>query len=154
VALAVLLKFLDSVDCDHSVTHASWEHSSYELLPRGTTAARGGAAANAGHAIIDEIRGCDHTFGDHDEAGCTALVVITAPSATSPHAVCPGGHWIILLGRTALPQLDTLAHLAQAADMVCDRPTCPQRAFPYLGRSVHLDRHASTTLPYPPAAAE
>jgi hypothetical protein len=86
----VLLKFLDSVDCDHSVTHASWEHSSYELLPRGTTAAPGGAAANAGHAIIDEIRGCDHTFGDHDEAGCIALVVITAPSGANRHySTCP-----------------------------------------------------------------
>ena len=35
---------------------------------------------------------------------------------------------------------------------ICDRPTCPQRAFPYLGHPVHVDQHASTDLPYPPSA--
>jgi predicted transcriptional regulator len=34
---------------------------------------------------------------------------------------------------------------------ICDRPACPQRAFPYLGRPVHVDPHSSTDLPYPPA---
>jgi XRE family transcriptional regulator, fatty acid utilization regulator len=34
---------------------------------------------------------------------------------------------------------------------ICDRPACPQRAFPYLGRPVHVDPYASTDLPYPPA---
>lgn len=34
---------------------------------------------------------------------------------------------------------------------ICDRPACPQRAFPYLGRPVHVDPHTSTDLPYPPA---
>jgi XRE family transcriptional regulator, fatty acid utilization regulator len=34
---------------------------------------------------------------------------------------------------------------------VCDRPACPQRAFPYIGRPVHVDPHASNGLPYPPA---
>jgi predicted transcriptional regulator len=34
---------------------------------------------------------------------------------------------------------------------VCDRPSCPQRAFPYLGRPVRVDPHTSTDLPYPPA---
>lgn len=34
---------------------------------------------------------------------------------------------------------------------ICDRPACPQRAFPYLGRPVHVDPHRSTDLPYPPA---
>ncbi len=33
---------------------------------------------------------------------------------------------------------------------ICDRPDCPQRAFPYLGRAVHVDPHSSTDLPYPP----
>ena len=32
---------------------------------------------------------------------------------------------------------------------VCDRPACAQRAFPYIGRPVHVDPHASTALPYP-----
>lgn len=34
---------------------------------------------------------------------------------------------------------------------ICDRPACPQRAFPYLGRQVYVDPHSSTDLPYPPA---
>lgn len=33
---------------------------------------------------------------------------------------------------------------------ICDRPACPQRAFPYLGRPVRVDPHSSTDLPYPP----
>jgi XRE family transcriptional regulator, fatty acid utilization regulator len=36
---------------------------------------------------------------------------------------------------------------------ICDRPACPQRAFPYLGHPVHVDPNASTDLPYPPAIA-
>lgn len=35
---------------------------------------------------------------------------------------------------------------------ICDRPACSQRAFPYLGRPVHIDPDSSTDLPYPPAA--
>lgn len=33
---------------------------------------------------------------------------------------------------------------------ICDRPACSQRAFPYVGRPVHVDPHSSTDLPYPP----
>ncbi len=33
---------------------------------------------------------------------------------------------------------------------ICDRPACPQRAFPYLGRPVRVDPNSSTDLPYPP----
>ncbi|MCV7443566.1 Cro/Cl family transcriptional regulator [Mycobacterium paraense] len=36
---------------------------------------------------------------------------------------------------------------------ICDRPACPQRAFPYLGHPVHVDPHTSTDLPYPPVLA-
>ena len=36
---------------------------------------------------------------------------------------------------------------------ICDRPVCPQRAFPYLGHPVRVDPHSSTDLPYPPAIA-
>lgn len=32
---------------------------------------------------------------------------------------------------------------------ICERPTCPQRAFPYIGRPVVVDPHASSDLPYP-----
>ncbi|AWT55562.1 short-chain fatty acyl-CoA regulator family protein [Mycolicibacterium smegmatis] len=35
---------------------------------------------------------------------------------------------------------------------VCDRPACAQRAFPYIGRPVHVDPHSSTDLPYPSAS--
>lgn len=41
-----------------------------------------------------------------------------------------------------------------AGRKICDRPACPQRAFPYLGRPVYVDPHASTDLPYPPAAPD
>ena len=34
---------------------------------------------------------------------------------------------------------------------ICDRPACPQRAFPYVGRPVHVDPHNSSDLPYSPA---
>lgn len=33
---------------------------------------------------------------------------------------------------------------------ICDRPTCPQRAFPYLGAAVRVDQNGSSNLPYPP----
>lgn len=33
---------------------------------------------------------------------------------------------------------------------ICDRPACPQRAFPYLARPVRVDPHTSSDLPYPP----
>jgi predicted transcriptional regulator/transcriptional regulator with XRE-family HTH domain len=36
---------------------------------------------------------------------------------------------------------------------VCDRPACAQRAFPFIGRPVHVDPHASTALPYPSATS-
>jgi predicted transcriptional regulator len=31
---------------------------------------------------------------------------------------------------------------------ICDRPACPQRAFPYVGRPVHVDPYSSSDLPY------
>ncbi|KWX24334.1 Cro/Cl family transcriptional regulator [Mycolicibacterium wolinskyi] len=33
---------------------------------------------------------------------------------------------------------------------ICDRPACPQRAFPYVGRPVQVDPQTSSDLPYPP----
>ena len=33
---------------------------------------------------------------------------------------------------------------------ICDRPACPQRAFPYVGRPVQIDPATSSNLPYPP----
>lgn len=37
---------------------------------------------------------------------------------------------------------------------ICDRPACPQRAFPYVGRPVQVDPQTSSNLPYPPAGGE
>ncbi len=37
---------------------------------------------------------------------------------------------------------------------VCDRPACPQRAFPQLGRPIHVDPTISDSVPYRPADAE
>jgi XRE family transcriptional regulator, fatty acid utilization regulator len=37
---------------------------------------------------------------------------------------------------------------------ICDRPACPQRAFPYIGRPAYVDPHASSDLPYPPADSD
>lgn len=34
---------------------------------------------------------------------------------------------------------------------VCDRPACPQRAFPQLGRGIHIDPTRSDSIPYRPA---
>jgi enoyl-CoA hydratase/carnithine racemase len=33
---------------------------------------------------------------------------------------------------------------------ICDRPACPQRAFPYVGRPVQVDPQTSSNLPYSP----
>ncbi|GAA3525078.1 short-chain fatty acyl-CoA regulator family protein [Amycolatopsis ultiminotia] len=35
---------------------------------------------------------------------------------------------------------------------VCERPACPQRAFPAIGRPLRVDEHASGVVPYPPLA--
>ncbi|BBZ57287.1 DNA-binding protein [Mycolicibacterium phocaicum] len=37
---------------------------------------------------------------------------------------------------------------------ICDRPACPQRAFPYVGRPVHVDPYSSSDLPYSSSANE
>lgn len=33
---------------------------------------------------------------------------------------------------------------------VCERPACPQRAFPAIGKTLRVDEHTSSLLPYPP----
>ncbi|MEU3275364.1 short-chain fatty acyl-CoA regulator family protein [Saccharomonospora sp. NPDC006951] len=33
---------------------------------------------------------------------------------------------------------------------VCERPSCPQRAFPAIGKTLRVDEHTSSLLPYPP----
>jgi XRE family transcriptional regulator, fatty acid utilization regulator len=38
-----------------------------------------------------------------------------------------------------------------AGGKICDRPACPQCAFPFLGHPVYADPHSSTDLPCPPA---
>ncbi|RZQ61905.1 short-chain fatty acyl-CoA regulator family protein [Amycolatopsis suaedae] len=34
---------------------------------------------------------------------------------------------------------------------VCERPACPQRAFPVIGKPLRVDENSSSLLPYPPA---
>ncbi|MBA8924871.1 hypothetical protein BC739_002070 [Kutzneria viridogrisea] len=34
---------------------------------------------------------------------------------------------------------------------VCERPACPQRAFPVIGKPLRVDENSSTLVPYPPA---
>jgi predicted transcriptional regulator len=34
---------------------------------------------------------------------------------------------------------------------VCERPACPQRAFPQIGRPLAVTENSSVDLPYPPA---
>ncbi len=36
---------------------------------------------------------------------------------------------------------------------ICERPTCPQRAFPFIGRALQIDMDRSVSTPYPTAAA-
>ena len=36
---------------------------------------------------------------------------------------------------------------------VCDRPACPQRAFPQLGRPIHVDAAIADSIPYHPDPA-
>jgi hypothetical protein len=76
VALAELLKLLDTIDCNYRVTQATWEHSSYELLDRAAIADHGRAAPLAGHAVIEEVCGCRHCLNDHDEGGCTVQAIV------------------------------------------------------------------------------
>ncbi|MEN5147064.1 short-chain fatty acyl-CoA regulator family protein [Brevundimonas diminuta] len=35
---------------------------------------------------------------------------------------------------------------------ICERPTCPQRAFPFIGRALQIDINHSAATPYPTAA--
>ncbi len=36
---------------------------------------------------------------------------------------------------------------------ICERPACPQRAFPFIGRALQIDMDRSASTPYPTAAA-
>ncbi|CAM4242599.1 transcriptional regulator, y4mF family [Mycobacterium basiliense] len=65
---------------------------------------------------------------------------------------CDIGHADKLIYSVGIELTDTQAFVPIGAGCkICDRPTCPQRAFPYLGHRVQVDPHISTDLPYPPA---
>ncbi|MGV9801085.1 short-chain fatty acyl-CoA regulator family protein [Mycobacterium sp. NPDC003449] len=66
--------------------------------------------------------GCDLAHADK-------LVYSVGIDLTDPEAVVPIG----------------------AGCRVCDRPACPQRAFPYVGKPVQVDPQTSSSLPYSPA---
>jgi predicted transcriptional regulator/transcriptional regulator with XRE-family HTH domain len=65
---------------------------------------------------------------------------------------CDVAHAEKLIYSVGIDLLDTEAIVPIGAGCkICDRPACPQRAFPYLGHPVRVDPHSSTDLPYPPA---
>lgn len=67
---------------------------------------------------------------------------------------CDLAHAENLIYSAGIDLADTAATVPIGAGCrICDRPACSQRAFPFLGRPVHVDPHASTDLPYPPAIA-
>ena len=57
----------------------------------------------------------------------------------------PDGRSYFWLARTTVP--------IGAGCKVCDRPACPQRAFPQLGRSIHVDAAIADSIPYRPDPA-
>ncbi|OUC79862.1 Cro/Cl family transcriptional regulator [Gordonia lacunae] len=65
--------------------------------------------------------GCDVAHAEH-------LVYSTGVDLADPRTVVPIG----------------------AGCKVCDRPACPQRAFPQLGRPIHVDPEVSDSVPYRP----
>ncbi|GAA3687437.1 short-chain fatty acyl-CoA regulator family protein [Gordonia hankookensis] len=67
--------------------------------------------------------GCDVAHADR-------LVYSTGVSLAAPRTVIPIG----------------------AGCKVCDRPACPQRAFPQIGRPIHVDPRVSDSVPYRPVS--
>jgi predicted transcriptional regulator/transcriptional regulator with XRE-family HTH domain len=66
---------------------------------------------------------------------------------------CDLAHADKLIYSAGVDLTDTTATVPIGAGCkICDRPACPQRAFPYLGRPVQVDLHASSDLPYPTGA--
>jgi XRE family transcriptional regulator, fatty acid utilization regulator len=64
---------------------------------------------------------------------------------------CDLAHAHKLIYSTGIDLTDPDAAVAIGAGCkICDRPACPQRAFPYLGAAVQVDPNASSDLPYPP----
>jgi XRE family transcriptional regulator, fatty acid utilization regulator len=64
---------------------------------------------------------------------------------------CDLAHADKLVYSTGIDLTDPAAAVAIGAGCrICDRPACPQRAFPYVARPVHVDPHSSSDLPYPP----
>lgn len=65
---------------------------------------------------------------------------------------CDLAHADKLVYSTGIDLTDAAAAVPIGAGCrICDRPECPQRAFPYVGRPVLVDPQTSSNLPYPPA---
>lgn len=97
-------------------------------MPDGRTylwVARTVRSASAGYLMPEKLfviaLGCDITYADR-------LVYSTGIAVDDPAITVPIG----------------------AGCKVCDRPSCAQRAFPQLGRTVQTDPLRSSDLPYPP----
>lgn len=96
-------------------------------MPDGRTylwVARTVRTASAGYLMPEKLfviaLGCDITYADR-------LVYSTGIAVDDPAIIVPIG----------------------VACKVCDRPSCAQRAFPQLGRTVRADELRSSDLPYP-----
>ncbi|QTI71219.1 short-chain fatty acyl-CoA regulator family protein [Gordonia polyisoprenivorans] len=65
---------------------------------------------------------------------------------------CDLAHADRLVYSTGVDVTDTrMAVPIGAGCKVCDRPACPQRAFPQLGRAIHVDATIGDAVPYRPA---
>ena len=81
----------------------------------------------------------------------------TKVSAISPHKSfaiglgCDIAHAHKLIYSTGIDLTDAAPPSRSGpAARVCDRPACPQRAFPQLGRPIHIDAGISDSIPLPP----
>jgi hypothetical protein len=68
-ARAELLRFFTETGRAYCVTEAGWTHTSYDIV------APCESQAVLGRAVIDELCACDHTHDEHDEIGCTVMVL-------------------------------------------------------------------------------
>ncbi|HAL06959.1 MAG TPA: Cro/Cl family transcriptional regulator [Brevundimonas sp.] len=97
--------------------------------------------------------------------GRTYLWIARTVGSPGPVYGAPGKTFAIGLGcdirhaeRLVYSQGLNLSNQAAATPIgagckICERPACPQRAFPFIGRALQIDMDRSASTPYPTAAA-